>query len=145
MWVNYVNVNFSLNKSFFVHKDVFKDLASKLASKFDFIKLDKSKKEPIVVSFENETKGIFLTLFLKNGKNTNISDVQKFLKEFNNRSETLMNVKPSNIQIIFTDFDDVKKVNSEKTTNSKSSKNSKVQKNNKQNQQKKKRNWKQEK
>ncbi|TQC53987.1 hypothetical protein E1I18_01540 [Mycoplasmopsis mucosicanis] len=98
--MNVITVSSGLNQTYSVSEDVLIQLIQQCASEVGNIKLDGTPK----IVFNKDFSNASFIIDVKVKRNKNLGEViDQFTSEFQSRFESLIDIKPQNIRVCFTD------------------------------------------
>jgi thiamine monophosphate kinase len=98
--MDYVTINYSLNKTFNVHLDVFHSIIKKAFNEVDDVEM---YKDPVVLIIKGG-EDLELTIYIKPKSNNNQAEnIKELIKTIENYIFDAINSKPNNIQLIIKD------------------------------------------
>lgn len=98
--MKYINVNYSLNSSFNVNANVFKDLVLHIQKSTNGINLSRD----ISINLLPDGKSFELHIYIKLDRNQKMIKILDFIKKIEDESNALAKIIPSNIQLIIEDL-----------------------------------------
>lgn len=98
--MKYINVNYSLNSSFNVSSEVFKDIVKYATNYVNGISLSRD----VIVNLLPDGKSFVLYVYIKLKPNYKMIEILNFIQKIEYESNLLAKIIPSNIQLIIEEL-----------------------------------------